>query len=86
MTPPNSATPVLEVRDLRVTIPTPGGILQAVRGISFDVRRGETVCLVGESGCGKSLTSLALMGLLPKTATRTSVRPRSMRSAATGWR
>jgi peptide/nickel transport system ATP-binding protein len=70
--PPTDNTPILDVRDLRVTIPTSGGILQAVRGISFDVRRGETVCLVGESGCGKSLTSLALMGLLPKSATRTA--------------
>ena len=69
---PRDESPVLDVRDLRVTIPTPSGILQAVRGISFDVRRGETVCLVGESGCGKSLTSLALMGLLPKSATRTA--------------
>jgi peptide/nickel transport system ATP-binding protein len=66
--------PVLDVRDLRVTIPTPAGDLQAVRGISFDVRRAETVCLVGESGCGKSLTSLALMGLLPKTAARSASR------------
>ena len=60
--------PVLEVADLHVDIATPRGILQAVRGISFDVAAGETVCIVGESGCGKSMTALALMGLLPKTA------------------
>ena len=61
--------PVLEVRDLQVDIATPRGPLHAVRDISFDVLPGETVCLVGESGCGKSMTALSLMGLLPKTAT-----------------
>ena len=65
---------VLEVDGLSVTIRTPAGPLHAVRDISFDVRRGETVCLVGESGCGKSMTSLAIMGLLPSTATRTARR------------
>jgi peptide/nickel transport system ATP-binding protein len=69
-----NGAPVLEVCDLTVMIPTPGGLLHAVRGISFDVRRGETVGLVGESGCGKSMTSLAIMGLLPKTASRTAAR------------
>jgi peptide/nickel transport system ATP-binding protein len=66
--------PVLSVAGLDVKIRTPGGILHAVRGVDFDVGRGETVCLVGESGCGKSLTSLAIMGLLPRTATRTASR------------
>ena len=61
---------VLEVDNLRVDIPVSAGILHPVRGISFDVSRGETLCIVGESGCGKSLTSLALMGLLPKKAQR----------------
>jgi peptide/nickel transport system ATP-binding protein len=59
---------LLEVRDLRVELRTPRGVLHAVRGVSFDVNRGETLCLVGESGCGKSMTALALMGLLPKQA------------------
>jgi len=45
-----------------------------VRGVSFGVERGETLCIVGESGCGKSLTALALMGLLPRRAARTATR------------
>jgi peptide/nickel transport system ATP-binding protein len=60
--------PLLEVRGLWVDIATPSGALHAVRDVSFDVGRGETVCLVGESGCGKSITSLAVMGLLPRAA------------------
>ena len=60
--------PLLEVKGLSVSISTPLGPLYAVRDISFEVGRGETVCLVGESGCGKSITSLAMMGLLPRAA------------------
>lgn len=63
---------VLEVENLTVDIPVAAGELHPVRGISFSVKKGETLCIVGESGCGKSLTSLALMGLLPKTAIRSS--------------
>jgi peptide/nickel transport system ATP-binding protein len=63
---------ILDVQNLRVDIPVSAGMLHPVRGISFSVKRGETLCIVGESGCGKSLTSLALMGLLPKTAIRTA--------------
>ena len=55
-------------RSLSVDIATPRGTLHAVRDVSFDVGRGETLCLVGESGCGKSMTALALMGLLPRAA------------------
>ncbi|MBU0723908.1 MAG: ABC transporter ATP-binding protein [Alphaproteobacteria bacterium] len=61
---------LLEVENLRVDIPLGAGDLHAVRGISFHVDRGETLCIVGESGCGKSLTSLSLMGLLPPKAVR----------------
>jgi len=63
---------VLDVKNLRVDLPTPNGMLHAVRGIDFEVRKGEMLCLVGESGCGKSMTSLALMGLLPRKAVRTA--------------
>lgn len=61
---------VLDVQGLHVDITTPGGVLHAVRDVSFQVKRGETLCVVGESGCGKSMTSLAIMGLLPKMARR----------------
>ena len=65
-------TPLLEVKNLSVDLPTERGMLHAVRGIDFHVNRGEMLCLVGESGCGKSMTSLALMGLLPRKAVRTA--------------
>ena len=62
--------PVLEVRDLHVTFDLPGGgTLRAVQGVGFDLAPGERFGLVGESGCGKTTTILALMGLLPPTAT-----------------
>ena len=62
-------TPLLQVSDLRVRLNTSRGRAEALRGISFDVNRGETAGLIGESGCGKSMTALALMGLLPEDAT-----------------
>src|SRR4051794_20441660 len=63
--------PLLSVRDLRVTFTRQGEQpFTAVDGVSFDVRPGQTVGLVGESGCGKSVTSLAIMGLLPKRGNR----------------
>jgi peptide/nickel transport system ATP-binding protein len=65
---------ILDVRNLRVELDTARGTLQAVRGVDLQVRRGEMLCLVGESGCGKSMTSLALMGLLPSKARRTADR------------
>jgi len=61
---------LLEVRDLEVDIPLAAGMLHPVRSVSFSVNRAETLCIVGESGCGKSLTALALMGLLPRRAIR----------------
>ena len=59
---------LLSVRDLRVTLPTARGPAAALRGVSFTLARGQTLGLIGESGCGKSLTALALMGLLPDGA------------------
>jgi peptide/nickel transport system ATP-binding protein len=59
---------LLEVRDLRTTFRTDDGPLTAVDGVSFDVDRGRTLGIVGESGCGKSVTSLTIMGLLPPSA------------------
>jgi peptide/nickel transport system ATP-binding protein len=59
---------LLDVQDLRVTLNTSRGPAEALRGISFSMARGDTVGLIGESGCGKSITALALMGLLPEGA------------------
>ncbi|MCA1490730.1 ABC transporter ATP-binding protein [Ensifer sp. NBAIM29] len=66
--------PLLSVRDLTIDIPIAQGTLHAVRGIGFDLKRGETLCIVGESGSGKSLTSLAIMGLLSKKFKRDAAR------------
>ncbi|MCL2782499.1 MAG: ABC transporter ATP-binding protein [Propionibacteriaceae bacterium] len=60
-------TALLSVKDLHVTFPSEAGQVQAVRGLSFDLERGQTMGLVGESGSGKSVTSLAIMGLHPET-------------------
>jgi len=60
--------PLIEVEDLRVRLNTSRGPADAVRGVSFTLARGETLGLIGESGCGKSVTALALMGLLPDSA------------------
>ncbi|WP_425864608.1 dipeptide ABC transporter ATP-binding protein [Arthrobacter sp. TWP1-1] len=59
---------LLEVRDLSVTFPQPGGAVTAVRGVNYHVDKGEFLGIVGESGSGKSVSSLAVMGLLPSSA------------------
>ncbi len=58
--------PLLEVRDLQVHFDTEAGTFRAVDGVSFSVRRGATLGIVGESGCGKSVTSLGVMRLIPR--------------------
>ncbi len=67
-TPPASDAPLLDVRNMSVTFYTPRGTVQAVREATLQVRRGEVLGLVGESGCGKSTVAYAMMGYLPGTA------------------
>ena len=59
---------ILQVKDLRISFRSDAGIVKAVRGVSFDLYKGETLCLVGESGCGKSTVCKALMGILASEA------------------
>ena len=62
------ADPALEVNGLTVDIRTITGTVRAVNEVSFDAHRGETLALLGESGCGKSMTATALVGLLEPVA------------------
>jgi oligopeptide/dipeptide ABC transporter ATP-binding protein len=59
---------LLDIHDLTVGFPTDDGLVKAVRGVSYQLRAGESLGIVGESGSGKSVSSMALLGLLPKTA------------------
>ena len=67
---------LLEVADLRVAFDTPRGLARAVDGVDLSLGTGETVCIVGESGCGKSVTALSIMGLVPCPPARVSGRIR----------
>ena len=60
--------PVLQVDGLSLEFRTRGRTAEVLSGVSFDLRPGETLCLVGESGCGKSMTALAIMRLIPPLA------------------
>ena len=61
---------LLQIKNLQTQFDTPRGILRAVDGVSFDIRKGETFALLGESGCGKSMTALSMMQLVPEPAGR----------------
>jgi ABC-type dipeptide/oligopeptide/nickel transport system ATPase component len=63
---------LLRVDDLCVEFVTDEGVVRAVDGVSFDIRSGETLALVGESGCGKSVSAMSILGLLPISAATTS--------------
>ena len=66
LTPAEEKELMLKLRNLKVIFPNAHGIVKAVEGIDMDIKKGECVALVGESGCGKSVTSLAIMKLLPR--------------------
>jgi peptide/nickel transport system ATP-binding protein len=63
-----AAVPLLEVSDLRISIPTESGLIEAVRGVTFSLDARDTLGVVGESGSGKTMLALAAMGLLPESA------------------
>ncbi|NTW08987.1 MAG: ATP-binding cassette domain-containing protein [Anaerolineaceae bacterium] len=56
---------ILDVQGLETVFKTPDGIVHAVNGVSFELKEGETLGVVGESGCGKSVTMLSVLGLIP---------------------
>ncbi|ERJ46226.1 ABC transporter [Corynebacterium pseudodiphtheriticum 090104] len=64
-------TPLLEVKNLRISFPDAHGSVDIIDGVNFSVAPGETLGLVGESGCGKSISAMSIMGLLPNSAVKT---------------
>ncbi len=69
-----ASEPLLSVEDLHIRFGTERGLVHAVNGVSFEISAGETLGIVGESGCGKSVTSLAILGILGRNARVTSGR------------
>ena len=68
----NGSPPILKVEDLVTRFNTPEGIVYAVNGVSFELAEGETLGVVGESGCGKSVTMLSVLQLIPARPARSS--------------
>ena len=66
---------LLSVRELRTVFDTMDGTVKAVDGASFDIRRGRTLGVVGESGCGKSVTALSILGLIERPGRAEQGRP-----------
>ena len=69
---------LFKIADLAVEFDTYGGVVQAVRGISFSVSKGQTLAIVGESGCGKSVSVQSMMGLIPIAMVPMTVMPTLM--------
>src|SRR5436305_12706164 len=64
--------PLLEIKGLKTHFTTDDGILQAVDGVDISINRGETLCVVGESGCGKAVTAMAILQLIAMPAGRSA--------------
>ena len=60
--------PLLAIENLHTLLPTPGGLVHAVDGVSLTLKSGKTLGVVGESGCGKTMMARSIMGLLPRNA------------------
>jgi oligopeptide/dipeptide ABC transporter ATP-binding protein len=80
------SVPLLEVQDLQVEFDTYGGTVKAVRGVDFRVDAGRTLAIVGESGCGKSVTVQAMMGLTPMPPGRITAGSARLRGEEILWR
>ena len=81
----NAEIPLLSVRDLRVSFALDEGLVRAVDGTSFDVMPGQVLGVVGESGCGKSVTMKAILQLVERPGRITSAKFASAAATATAW-